>query len=76
MMTATQLTANLINALGRQIGNAIARDVLASDMPRTWTGLDAQDGDQLTAAGIMPDTADWEQAIAVAKQTFLAEMAK
>jgi hypothetical protein len=65
------MTTNLINALGRQIGNAIARDVLASGMPRTWTGLDAQDGDQLTAAGILPDTADWEQAECAARDAFL-----
>ena len=41
---------------GRAVGRAIARDVIAEDMPREWTGLDAQDGDQLTSAGIDPGT--------------------
>lgn len=29
--------------LGRRIGEAMARDVLAEGMPREWTGLDPQD---------------------------------
>ena len=33
--------------IGERIGRAIARDVLAEDMPHTWSGLDAQDGDQI-----------------------------
>lgn len=33
--------------IGTKIGKAIARDVLAEDMPRKWTGLDAQDVDQI-----------------------------
>jgi hypothetical protein len=63
------------NLLAVRIGQAIARDVKAEGMPANWTGLDAQDGDQLTAAGVMPDTPQWGQAIAVAKQAFRAAMA-
>ena len=37
--------------IGATIGKAMARDVLAEDMPREWTGLDPQDADELTAAG-------------------------
>lgn len=33
--------------IGERIGQAIARDVLAEDMPREWTGLDPQDADQI-----------------------------
>jgi hypothetical protein len=45
--------------LGRKIGQAIARDVLADDMPREWTGLDPQDADLLTSAGLQPGTTEW-----------------
>jgi len=61
--------------LGTFIGRAIARDVLADDMPRKWTGLDPQDGDHLTAAGIEPDTDDWTRAEAAAKTAYLAAIA-
>lgn len=57
--------------VGTRIGRAIARDVLADDMPREWTGLDAQDGDQLTTAGILPHTAAWEWAEQCAKAAYL-----
>ena len=70
-MNNAKLNSDQIDALGRKIGNAIARDVLAEAMPRTWAGLDAQDGDQLTAAGILPDTAEWEQAERAARDAFL-----
>ena len=35
--------------VGRRIGRAMARDVLAESMPREWTGLDPQDADQIPA---------------------------
>lgn len=62
--------------IGQRIGQAIARDVLADDMPREWTGLDAQDGDQLTAAGIEPDSDEWEQAERAAEASYRAAVAK
>ena len=37
-------------------------------MPREWSGLDAQDGDQLTSAGIEPGTLEWSQAEAAAME--------
>lgn len=61
-------------ALGTQIGRAIARDVLAEDMPRAWTGLDAQDGDRLIAAGIQPDTDAWAVAEQAAREAYLAQL--
>jgi len=46
--------------------------VLADDMPREWTGLDAQDGDQLTAAGIQPGSDDWHAAEEAARAAYMA----
>jgi hypothetical protein len=48
--------------IGIRIGKAMARDVLAEDMPRKWAGLSAEDGDQLTAAGIVPGSQQWADA--------------
>ena len=76
MSNATKLNSDQISALGRKIGNAIARDVLASDMPRTWTGIEDQDGDQLTAAGILPDSPEWEQAECAARDAFLVAVGR
>ncbi len=62
--------------IGAKIGRAIARDVLAENMPRDWTGLDAQDGDELTAAGIMADSIEWAEAEAVAKAAYCEALAE
>lgn len=63
MATATEI--------GRKIGAAIARDVLAEDdLPFEWTGLDAQDGDQLLAAGFVAGTPEWAEAEAAAKAEY------
>ena len=64
--------SNVNNAqeIGTKVGRAIARDVLAEDMPREWTGLDAQDGDQLTAAGIEPGSECWAIAEQAAKTAY------
>lgn len=56
--------------LGANIGRAIARDALAEGMPHEWTGLDAQDGDELTAVGILPGTVEWAEAEAAAKAAY------
>lgn len=50
------------DAIGQRIGRAMARDTLADDLPREWAGLSPEDGDQLTAAGIEPDTPEWSEA--------------
>ncbi|MFW6024036.1 MAG: hypothetical protein ACOC8P_00265 [Dichotomicrobium sp.] len=50
---------------GRRIGAAIAKDVLADDMPRTWTGLDPQDADQI------PDGLDYEAVEEAARVEYL-----
>lgn len=60
--------------IGTRIGQAIARDVLADNMPREWTGLDAQDGDQLMIAGIELGTPEWEQAEQAAKAAYEAAL--
>lgn len=70
----TMTTLETARKIGLKIGKAIARDVLADDMPRTWTGLDAQDGDQLTAAGIEPNTIEWDEAEDAARQAYAAVM--
>lgn len=68
MTTTTKATE-----LGRTIGQAIARDVLAdSDMSREWTGLDEQDGHQLLAAGIDADTPEWAEAERAAEAAYRA----
>lgn len=54
--------------IGKMIGRAIARDVMADHdmmadgMTRKWTGLSPEDGDQLTAEGILRGTPEWETA--------------
>jgi hypothetical protein len=58
--------------VGESVGEAIARDVLQGrDLSRAWTGLDPQDGDRLTAAGILPGTPEWDEAEAAAEQAYL-----
>ncbi len=59
-MTTTTLTAAI--EIGAFVGRAIARDVNRLKLPRNWTGLDPQDGDQLLAAGIDPGTPAWDAA--------------
>lgn len=56
--------------IGLAIGRAIANDVLRDDLPRRWTGLDPQDGDQLTAVGIEAGTAEWQLAEDIAKAEY------
>jgi hypothetical protein len=73
-MTTTTRTATEI---GTRIGLAIARDVIAnSDLPREWTGIEDQDGDQLTAAGIEPGTQEWAEAEKAAEEAYTARLAK
>lgn len=62
--------------VGTKIGRAIARDVLADDMPREWTGIDPQDGDIATEAGINPDTAEWNEMESSAEKAYLAMLAE
>lgn len=52
--------------IGQRIGAAMARDTKAEGMPMGWTGL----GDQATAAGIEPNTDEWERMEAAAKAEF------
>lgn len=62
-----------VTEIGAEIGRSIARDVLATpDMDHAWTGIDAQDGDRLTAQGIEPDTDAWTEAEAAAEAAYLA----
>ena len=37
------MNANIM-VIGTKIGQAIARDVIADDLPRVWTGIEPQDG--------------------------------
>ena len=57
--------------IGQRIGQAIARDVIADKLPREWPGLNDQDGDQLTAAGIEPGSDDWQDAESAAEHTYV-----
>jgi len=56
--------------IGTRVGEAIAQAVLAEDMPREWTGLDIQDGDQLMGANIHGDDRAWEIAEAAARDAY------
>src|SRR5262245_5700224 len=56
--------------IGAYIGKAIARDVKAEGMPRAWTGLDPQDADQLSTAGIEFGTSAWVQAETAAEAAY------
>jgi hypothetical protein len=51
--------------VGRFIGLSIAADVIREGMPREWTGLDAQDGDQI------PDGMDHDEVARHAKAAYL-----
>lgn len=51
--------------VGTRIGLAIARDVIADDLPREWTGLDAQDVDMI------PDGVDHGEVEAAARDAYL-----
>ncbi len=56
--------------IGRFIGLAIAADVNRLKLPRNWTGLDPQDGDQLMSAGIDPGTPAWDAAEEAAEAAY------
>jgi hypothetical protein len=43
MTTATET----IESVGRRIGQAMAKDTIADNLPREWTGLTAEDVDQI-----------------------------
>lgn len=75
MTTTTKIEdARLI---GARIGKAIARDVIADpDMSSDWTGLDAQDGDQLLIAGFSLGTPEWAAAEASAHEAYDLMMAE
>lgn len=60
---------------GERIGQAMARDAIAEDMPRKWTGLDPQDGDQLTAAGIEAGSDEWRMAETAAREAYHSAVA-
>ena len=59
-----------VQEIGSQIGNAIARDVLANDLPREWTGLDPMDADQI------PKWMDRVEVEAVAKSIYDRRISK
>jgi prephenate dehydrogenase len=57
--------------VGRRIGRAMARDAKAEGMARDWTGLDPQDADVATAAGLVPDDEEWGEMERAARRAFL-----
>lgn len=56
--------------IGERIGRAIADTVRGERLPREWTGLDPQDGDQLLAAGFAAGTPEWDEAEAAAEAEY------
>ena len=69
-------TEEIARKVGTCVGRAIARDVLAHFMPHEWTGLTAQDGDQLTAAGLELNTDAWRLAERCAEDAYWALIAE
>lgn len=69
-------TATTAIEVGTRVGQAIARDTIANGYDRQWTGIDAMDGDVLTAAGIEPNTSEWAAAEKAAETAYLAAVAK
>lgn len=65
-MVTTQTAQSEIERVGKFIGEAIAKDVVAEGMPREWTGLDPQDVDQI------PDGMDHDAVERVAERAYLA----
>lgn len=63
-------------AAATMVGRAIAHDVLADAMPREWTGLDPQDGDQLRAVGIEPGSDAWLAAEEMAARAYREALAR
>jgi hypothetical protein len=55
-----------VEDVAERIANAICRDVQADDMPHVWTGLDAQDVDQI------PEGMDVEKVEALVRERCLA----
>ncbi len=67
----TMTTTKTAREIGRTVGQAIARDVMAdADMTLEWTGLEAQDGDQLAAAGFATGTQEWADAEEAAEEAY------
>lgn len=59
--------------IGTNIGMAMAKDAIAEGVEDTrWTGIEDQDADQLTAAGIEPDTDEWDEAVEAARVAYIA----
>jgi hypothetical protein len=56
--------------VGTRVGAAIARDALAEGMPREWTGLDPQDADRITGAGIEYGSGEYHEAEAAAEREY------
>jgi len=56
--------------VGTKVGAAMARDVLADGLPREWAGIDPQDADQFTAAGIEFGSDEWAEAEAAAEAEY------
>lgn len=57
-------------SIGHQIGSAIFADAVAENMPREWTGLDAQDGDRAMGYGLEIGTAEWAEMEGSARTAF------
>ena len=61
--------------IGTRVGAAIARTARDEGLHGaglTWTGIEPQDGDQFTAAGIEPNTPEWDAAEDYARIAYLA----
>jgi hypothetical protein len=58
--------------IGRRVGCAIARDVLAEPelLGREWTGLDPLDGERFRSAGLVAGTAAWSLAEEAAEAAY------
>lgn len=57
-----------VESIGTRIGNAIAKAVVAENMDRDWTGLEAEDVDQI------PEGMDRDAVEAVAERVYTTRL--
>lgn len=57
------------------VGRAIAHSVQQDGLDWAWTGIEAEDADQLSSVGLEGGTAEWAEAERLAREAYDAELA-
>ena len=63
-------TEEQIRNTAEHVGRAIARDVIAENLDRQWTGLDIQDGDHFLKIGLDNTMPEWDRAEEIARDSY------